>query len=980
MKILSCFILLFICCEHAVAQDGYWQQEVAYTIDVRLDDNDNTLDGFLRLHYVNHSPDTLSFIWFHLWPNAFKNDRTAFSEQRLENGKTDFYFSRKEERGYMNRLDFRANGIALKTEDHPLYIDVIKVYLDAPLMPGQATTLETPFHVKLPFNFSRGGYVGKSFQLTQWYPKPAVYDRSGWHPMPYLDQGEFYGEFGSFDVRITVPKQYVVAATGELQGDDEKKWLAERMPPAGATATKKAVIKQMITPKKKPAATKPVAKKPAARKPIAKKQQKTGLTSTNNRNTITLPPAPLQRPAQQMKTLRFLQDHVHDFAWFADTAFIADHDTIQLASGRVVQAYSFYHPAGREVWESSIAMIKDAIHFHSNLIGEYPYSTVSAVEASTGVNGGMEYPTITSISPMPDTKSLDQILSHEIGHNWFYGALGTNERDNPWMDEGINTYYDYRYEDWKYGHAQQSRGIDMFSVRSSLGKVLINTLAKEKKDQPVAGTADTFTEVNYGLMVYLKTGYWMKQLEDTLGTTVMDDAMKSYFMEWKFRHPQPADFRKAMEKAANRDLSRHFDRLYQRGPITEEHHPKRIRAAFALNLKHTDSTTYVNFFPAIGINAYDGFMVGAALHNFNLPRNKLEFIAVPMYAARSKQFSGIGAVHYSWYPASKLEKISIGLAAERFSSLKGIDSNNARIFGGFTKLAPFLRLTLANSKARSTREKWVEWRTFVIGERGFDYVLRQSDSTYYPTKGSVVNRYVNQLTFYIGDYRALYPFDLQLQVQQGAGFYRATATANGFFNYASGGGANVRVFAGKFGFIGSKTVQKEFDTYAYQPKLTAVRGNEDFTYGNYFVGRNEIDGIGSQQIMIRDGALKIRTDLFQGLQGRSENWIAALNFNTSLPSSVLPSVIPLKIFFDFGTYAEAWKKDAATSRFLFVSGLQLSLFKDFLNIYAPILYSSEFRDNLKTVPEENKFLKKISFSIDIQRFNLRRLSGNRLPL
>ncbi len=108
------------------------------------------------------------------------------------------------------------NGTTADLEDDSLYIDVAKLILPSPLLPGETIKISTPFHEKIPFNFSRGGYVDNSYQITQWYPKPAVYDKNGWHPMPYLDQGEFYSEFGNFHVQITVPKNYVVAATGEI--------------------------------------------------------------------------------------------------------------------------------------------------------------------------------------------------------------------------------------------------------------------------------------------------------------------------------------------------------------------------------------------------------------------------------------------------------------------------------------------------------------------------------------------------------------------------------------------------------------------------------------------------------------------------------------------------------------------------------------------------------------------------------------------
>ena len=186
------------------------------------------MDGFEIIDYTNNSPDTLHYIWFHLWPNAYKNDQTAFSEQMLQLGNTDFYFSDESKRGYINRLDFKINGITANLEDHPQYIDVAKLILPFALLPGQTIKITTPFHEKIPYNFSRGGYIDHTFQITQWYPKPAVYDNRGWHPMPYLEQGEFYSEFGNFRVRITVPKDYIVAATGELQNEDEMKWLHEK--------------------------------------------------------------------------------------------------------------------------------------------------------------------------------------------------------------------------------------------------------------------------------------------------------------------------------------------------------------------------------------------------------------------------------------------------------------------------------------------------------------------------------------------------------------------------------------------------------------------------------------------------------------------------------------------------------------------------------------------------------------------------------
>jgi hypothetical protein len=228
------FPVFFFFIQHTVfcqpsGNPSYFQQQVNYKIDVTLNDVSNTLDGAIKIEYVNNSPDTLHYIWFHLWPNAYKNDKTDFSDQLLQNGRTDFYFSDNDKRGYINRLEFKVNGITARLEDHPQYFDVAKLILPLPLAPGQTINISTPFHEKIPFNFSRGGHVGQTYQITQWYPKPAVYDNGGWHPIPYLDQGEFYSEFGNYDVQVTLPKNYIVAATGELQNEEEKKWLLAKI-------------------------------------------------------------------------------------------------------------------------------------------------------------------------------------------------------------------------------------------------------------------------------------------------------------------------------------------------------------------------------------------------------------------------------------------------------------------------------------------------------------------------------------------------------------------------------------------------------------------------------------------------------------------------------------------------------------------------------------------------------------------------------
>lgn len=932
-------LLLIIQCQLTTAFSQYWQQQVNYNIDVSLNDKEHTLTGFEKIEYINNSPDTLRFIWFHLWPNAYKNDKTAFSDQLLENGNTKFYFSGKDDKGYINKLDFKVNNTTAQTEDHPQHIDIVKLILPVPLVPGQKIIITTPFHVKLPHNYSRGGHEGQSYQATQWYPKPAVYDKNGWHPMPYLDQGEFYSEFGNFEVNITVPKNYVVAATGELQNTEERQWLKSR-----ASFTWEPV------------------------------NQKIKTTGGQVKTTYQLYP----ESEKEIKILTYRQNNVHDFAWFADKRFIVNYDSCKLSSGKTIDIFSFYTPAQKEIWNNSIVNAKEAIHHYSSLVGEYPYNVVSVVQGPASFGGGMEYPTITVLSPVEDSRSLDYIIAHEVGHNWFYGILGSNERKYPWMDEGVNSYYES-----KYRNKQDQR----FTQRTE--QSLLETFIAEKKDQPIAAVSEDFTETNYGLIAYYKTSQWMTYLEKKLGSDVFNKAMQEYYRQWQFKHPQPEDLKKVLEDVSGQNLDSAFALLQQKGNL-----PGREKEGIGIQgplggIKgvNADKKTAITLLPAFGFNSYDKLIAGLAITNLRFPPNRLQFLLIPMYGSGSKNFTGIGFVNYSGYPKGSFGKIDIGISGSTFTIDRFKDNDNNKTFLSFSKIVPGIRLTLKEKKARSQFNRFIQFKSFLFNEEALrfyrDTVITGIDTTI-STKYRTINerRTLNQLQFVIENNRVLYPYRGELKVEQGKDFIRTAFTGRYFFNYVKEGGLNVRLFAGKFFYSGSKTISKQFATDRYHLNMTGANGYEDYTYSDYFIGRNEFEGISSQQIMERDGSFKVRTDLLAEKVGRTDDWLVAANFSTTIPSSVnplnlLPVKIPLKLFFDIGTYAEAWKQNAEADRFLFDAGLHIPLLKETVNIYIPLIYSSVYRDYIQsTIEKKGRFWKKISFSIDISNFSFRKIDRN----
>jgi Peptidase family M1 domain len=933
-KILS--LLLLFCSQLPTAYcqlPPYWQQQVNCKIDVTLNDADHTLDGYIKMDYFNNSPDTLYFIWIHLWPNAYKNDRTAFSDQMLENGSTDFYFSGDDRRGYINRLDFKVNTITAKTEDHPQHQDIIKLILPTPLAPKSSCKIETPFHVKLPYNFSRGGHVDQSYQITQWYPKPAVYDRKGWHAMPYLQLGEFYSEFGDYEVQISLPKNYAIATTGADENKTEE-------------------LLDLL---------------------IAKKKNVKDKT----------PPFPSD---VRTKTILFKQKNIHDFAWFASKELAIKYDTLQLPSGKIIDVYAYYYPKNADLWKKSIAFIKQSILTKSKWLGEYPYGIVSVVDNAASASGGMEYPTIALVNSQSSEAGLQRVINHEIGHNWFYAILANNERDYPWMDEGMNTFYDRRYAAMYYNAKDANKFVPQQKwIKNKFPdypqKTILQSVIAVKKDQPINTVSEKFSSLNYSLVSYEKAGQWMQLLETELGKDMFDSCMREYYRRFSFKHPYPEDFKKTMEEVSGKKLDAAFSLLDKKGDLIQTKTKKDVRFAPFFTLKETDKHHYIFASPAIGYNYYDKLMVGAVLHNNTLPASKFQFVLAPLFGTNSKQLNGIGRVGYSFYPDNIFQKVEVGIGGSKFSTNRSLDTFKTKVFANFYKAVPFIKLYFKQN-SRSSTLKWLDIRSFIIGEKqfaNFEYIAGSDSAFRYPTTFKTNTRTINQVSFNVTNSRVLYPYGYQLQLQQGKSFYRFNVTGNYFFNYSKYGGLQARVFFAKFGYAGAKNN----NAYLYQPKLLAGSGAEDYTYSNYFLGRTastsfgEIPvsngGVAAQQIMISNtGGLKLRLDPYGSVQGFSEKWVAAFNVSSTLPDKLFPVKLPLKVFLDAGTYAEAWGKNASTPRFLYVGGLQLSLFKNVLNIYAPIIYSKTFKEPLKTDKEANRFVKKITFSIDIQNISLRK--------
>jgi hypothetical protein len=912
------FLLTTLLSSVIYAQKGYWQQEVNFTINVALNDQDHTLDAFETIEYINHSPDTLRFVWFHIWLNAYKNDRTAFSEQLLKERRTDFYFSKAEQKGYINQLNFKVDGNTAEIVNDSNNIDIIKVLLPKPLAPANKIIISTPFKVKLPYDFSRGGHVGKDYQVSQWFPKPAVYDHKGWHPMPYLDQGEFYSEFGNYDVEITAPSAYVIASTGILQDESTLQELKEK-----------------------------------------------------GKHTIT----------GKTKVWHYKQNNIHDFAWFASKNFIVQYDTVRLPGNKVIDIFSYYKPKSKG-WTESVAYAKDALEKYSRWIGEYPYTVCSIVQGSKNENsGGMEYPSITLITTPEAGKELDATIAHEIGHNWFYAALGTNERTHPWMDEGINTYYEKRYLKEKYSILPAKKTLFYNKLAEDDERMLLETVTKLEKDQPIETPSANFTTANYGLSAYYKASLWMQKLEDELGTDLFDKSMQQYYANWKFKHVYPEDFKASIVSTSGKDLDKHFGLLYGTGPLSPPA-KKPLKPSLLFNLNNKNN--YINLAPVVGYNHYDKGMAGAMIHNYTLPLPTFQYIAGALYGTGSKKLNGFGRVSYNLY--NRRYNLSTAFSYLSFSQNDFIAADKTTFIPGVQRWVPSAKLTLFDKDPLSTRRFTLQWKTFLLNEGNLNFKTVYTPSDTFDVVSLVKNNsYINRLSVEVSDDRVLFPYSISISTDQGKDFIKTGLTAKGFFNYSDGkSGMSVRFFAGKMFYLKPATSLVRFRNDRYNLNMTGPNGYEDYTYSDYFIGRNEFQGWQSQQIMERDAFFKVNTQLLGNKVGKTDDWLMSANLSSDLPDninplSVLPFNIPLKLFADVGTYAEAWKNNPASGRFIYDAGIQIPLFNSLIDIYIPLVYSKVYSNYYKSTITEKRFLKTIAFTINIRKLKVQDLFTD-LPL
>ncbi len=974
-----------------------------YKISAALNDKQHTLDCNLELEYINNSPDTLFEIWIHLWPNAYKSKESALVQQQVENGNSALYFAREDERGFIDGIDFTSEGKSLTFQFKA--VDYGVLILDKPLLPSGKIIIVTPFTVKLPSaRFSRLGHEGQAYYISQWYPKPAVYDRDGWHPMSYLDIGEFYSEFATFDVSLTLPSNYVVCATGELQNKEEVSWL--------------------------------------------------NLKSSEDISDISDSTFPAS--LKSTKTLNYKQKNVHDFAWFADKRYLVRKGSVILPNtGRRIDTWAYFTPKNSRIWKNAVAYINHTIVKYSEWNGDYLYSSCSAAEGALAVSDGMEYPMVTLLTAL-DTTSLENTIVHEVGHNWFYGMLGSNERQNPWMDEGMNSANELRLTMDKYKDATSTAEKNFSGLGKSINRLFgfsemkfrdywqleYHSIAANNFDQPANLMAPEYNWLNYGAVIYRKVGLSFEYLRAYLGDELYDKCMKRYFSEWSLKHPSPDDLKEIFSDETKIDLNWFWNgMLSQQGTVDykikscttsdDKYEVKlinkgRIKAPFLIQGIRNDSIVYaawhmgfdedtvvemngkdfhaividknrivpdqncfnnniytkgifkkrdvtsvglfpkfypdnnrrICILPSAGWNEYNKWMPGLTIYNKSIPYKKFEYSISGLYGIADESWAGSGSATYNLFPkGGLLEYAGIGVIAKRFAfdhtTIRTGEFSYTNPYLHYLRWEPYLEIHFRRKNARSTVRNRISASMVNVVEEGVE--LKNRLLNYNITSIETQSRYIYRLNFLNYNFRSVDPYGLKLGAEGNSDYQKFHLTAEYKVSYAAKGkGVNFRFFSG------AEVVKNKQGAYPFN--LSAWSGSQDYWYDKYYFGRSENTGLLSQQMSMEEGGFK--TDL---PYASSLDWLTTLNISFDLPGA-----LPLSVFIDAGTFkgAKDWiSAYGAKGSIIYDGGVCFST--GLVKVYFPIIRSEDIKayQSGDFGIDRIAFGKQIRFEVDLDKIN-----------
>lgn len=484
-------LLLLIPGLAAITQPDRWQQQVNYEMSVDFDVLKHQFTGDQKLTYINHSPDVLDKVFFHLYYNAFQPgsamdvrsrslpDPDARVRDRISKLKED-------EIGYHQVLSLTQDGVPLR---YVVEGTILEVRLNKPIKPKGKAVFVMKFKSQVPVQIRRTGRNNKegiAYSMSQWYPKLCEYDYQGWHANPYVAR-EFYGVWGDFDVKIRMDKNYLIAAGGYIQNPNEVGYGYEK------------------------------------------------------------PGSVVRKPAGDKLTWHFKALKVHDFMWAADP----EYKHTKLVNDDGIEMNFFYqeNDKTRDTWSKLPEVMNQVFKIANKKFGRYPYNYYAFVQ---GGDGGMEYPMATLIMGEGSMQGLIGVATHELMHSWFQMVLGSNESLYAWMDEGFTSYAEDKIlAEMAEPGVTDTYGNSAF--RGAYQGYF--NLAKSGREEPLTTHSDHYeSNFAYGVAAYSKGEVFLHQLEYIIGKKVFERGLLDYFNSWKYKHPNVNDLIRTFERASGLEL------------------------------------------------------------------------------------------------------------------------------------------------------------------------------------------------------------------------------------------------------------------------------------------------------------------------------------------------------------------------------------------------------------------------------------------
>jgi hypothetical protein len=492
------------------APEGF-RQGVRYTIEATLDEAEELLRGAAILDYQNRSPDTLSAIYLHLHLNAFRpNSLWARLETRAE---YDFRALMAPNSAFERLLSARADGISLAAEyPHAPDSTVVRLALPSPLPPDGSVRLAFRWEARPSTLCRRQCRAGRHYDFAQWYPRIAVYDVDGWQQHPLYPQGEFYGEFGTYDVTLDLAEDQVVGATGvPLSGDPG--WRSGRAGTDSAPPYQRSFYG-------------------AVPPPLA-----VGL---------------LQHVVEPgRKRVRFFAEDVHHFAWSVDPRFRYEGVSLphvpaaaEQRSGADVAIHAIFRPEAEDTWGDGVAIARTiaALRWLEEAFGPYPYPQLTVLHRLEG--GGTEFPMLVM-----NGSASEGLIFHEVAHQYVHAIFANNEWRDTWLDEGFAVFLGNWYREQRSG-PEVWEGPLAAAVR----------LERFGLTEPVSTEAKDFSSFQmYGAMSYSKAALIFRMLRDVLGEESFRRMLREYYERYRFRHVDEDDLRGVAEQVSGRPLEWFFD-------------------------------------------------------------------------------------------------------------------------------------------------------------------------------------------------------------------------------------------------------------------------------------------------------------------------------------------------------------------------------------------------------------------------------------